>query len=261
MKKIIPATLILLSGSLSHAALIAHYNGEEAASPIVDQAGGQTAAATDTGHIYSTAGPPGFGNSIGLNGNGSWQLSAGDSAELNLANNFTVAAWVYIDSATQAGKTGVSANNHRIIGDDAAWDADGWSFGVTNGIMRFTRNGIIDADDGSGTAIPLDQWVHLAATPTSTGIDFYLNGSLTGSNANGANNNTGLGNNGVMDPYAIGRSYGNGQEQWVPGQLDEIRGDDTVLTQSEIAGLMIPEPGSAALLGLGVLGFLARRRR
>ncbi|MDA7917974.1 LamG domain-containing protein, partial [bacterium] len=160
-------------------------------------------------------------------------------------------------------KPQAAGNNHRIIGDDVAWDGDGWSFGVTSGIMRFTRNGIIDADDPSGTAIPTGQWVHIAATPTSTGINFYLNGVLTGTNANGSDNNTGLGNNGVADVYGIGRSYGNAQDQFFPGLIDEIRVYDTVLTQSEIANLAtaVPEPSAGLLIGLAGLAAAMRRRR
>lgn len=245
----------------SHAALIAHYNMEDSGSPLTDQVGGQTAVAADSGHAYGVAGPAGFGNAVSLSGNGSWQISAADSQEIDLANNFTVASWVYLDSAILASKTGLNSNVNRIIGDDVAWDRDGWSFGVFNSTMRFTKNGVIDADDPSGTPVPVDQWVHLAATiDSTTGITFYLNGVATGTNGNTANNFTGVGNNGVDDPYGIGRSYGNGQAQWFPGSLDEIRVYDNVLSASEISALTIPEP-SSLLLGFLGLGFVLKRRR
>jgi len=252
--------LTALIGQAS-ATLIAHYDMEQASSPLIDQAGGEQAAAVDAGHLYGAAGPAGFGNAVGLNANGSWQLSVADSAELNLANNFTVAGWINIDSSIT--KTGPGNTNHRIIGDDSAWDADGWSFGVTNGIMRFTRNGIVDADDPSATPVPTDQWVHIAATPTDTGINFYLNGFLAGIHANGTDNNTGQGNNGVADPYGVGRSYGNGEDQYFPGLIDEIRVYDTVLTQPEIQALTrpIPEPSTGILVGLAGLALGLRRRR
>lgn len=257
IRNILP--LLGMVGS-SQASLVAYYSMEDSGSPLTDQVGGQTASAVDVGQSYGVSGPAGFGNAVSLSGNGSWQLSVADSAEINLANNFTVAGWVNIDSALV--KTGANSLNNRILGDDSAWDGDGWSFGVTNGIMRFTRNGVVDADDPTATAVPSDQWVHIAATPTSTGINFYLNGVLTGTHASGADNNTGLGNNGVADPYAIGRAYGNGEGQYFGGMIDEIRVYDNVLTQPEIAALAaVPEPSTGMLIGLVGLATGLRRRR
>ena len=113
-----PFLALLLSAIGAPAAMIAHYDMEQAGSPLVDQAGGQTAAAVDSGHQYSVTGPAGFGNAAGLNANGSWQLSVADSAELNLANDFTVAAWVYRDSTVIASKPpngpGVNSNNDEV---------------------------------------------------------------------------------------------------------------------------------------------------
>ena len=255
--------IISLTGLIGQASatLVAYYNMEQGSSPLIDQVGGEIASAVDSGHQYGAAGPAGFGNAVGLNANGGWQLSVADSAALNLANNFTVAGWINIDSAIV--KSQPAADNHRILGDDSAWDGDGWAFGVTGGVMRFTRNGIVDADDPSGTAVPTDSWVHIAATPTSTGITFYLTGVLTGTNGNGADNNTGLGNNGLEDPYGVGRAYGNAQDQYFPGLLDEVRVYDSVLTQPEIAALMtaVPEPSTGLLIGLAGLAVGLRRRR
>lgn len=260
-KQLILSIFFTCATGQAPAALIFHYDMEETTSPLINQSGGEEAIAVGSGHQYGIPGPAGWGNAVGLNDNGSWQLSPTDSVKLDLANNFTVAGWIYIDSAIV--KTGLNTNNHRLIGDDAAWDRDGWAFGVTDGIMRFTRNGITDANDPSAAPVPTDEWVHIAATPTSSGINFYLNGLLTGTNPNGSNNFTGLGNNGVRDPFAIGRSYGDGEAQWFAGALDEIRVYDTVLTQSEIANLAttIPEPSSSLLIALFGLTVALRHRR
>jgi hypothetical protein len=262
-KQLIAISLGAVSTVASQASLVAHYNMEQGSTPLVDQAGGQTADALGSGHSYAVGGPAGFGTAVALTGNGSWQISAANSQELNLANNFTVASWIYLDSATIAGKTGTNNLLNRIIGDDAAWDADGWSFGVFNdGRVRFTKNGVIDADIGTVGAVSTNTWVHLAATISSTtGTTVYVNGAPIGSNANLANLNTGLGNNGVLDPFAIGRSYGGAEAQWFAGRLDEVRVYDTVLSQSEIQGLMVPEPSAALLASLASLGFAFRRRR
>lgn len=245
-----------LAGLISQApaALISHFNMEQASSPLVDQVGGELATAVDSGHQYGVPGPS--GNAVGLNANGSWQLSLADSAPLNaLQNNFTVTAWIYIDSSIT--KTGGNSNNYRVIGDDVAWDGDAWSFGVRDNTLLFTKNGVVDAFSNGGATVPSDQWVHIAATITSTsGLTFYLNGSVDGTNGNTANNNVG------DDIFGIGRSYGNGEGQYLAGALDEVRVYDNVLSEAEIAALAsIPEPSTGILIGLAALATGLRRRR
>ncbi len=237
-KTILILTMLLcvaIAGSVQ-AGLIAHYNMEESAGPITDQVGGETAEQVDSGHIYSVAGPNGWGKAVGLDANGAWQLDATESAELwNLTNDFSVAAWVYLDSSIA--KTGTFNDNDRIIGDDVAWDGDAWSFGIRGGVILFTKNGVIDAM--SGVAVPTDRWVHLAAVLSSAvGIEFYLDGVLVNTNDNKSNCNVG------DDIFGIGRSYGIGQEQWFPGSIDEVRVYDEVLTDAEIKEL------ASAVIGL-----------
>lgn len=245
--------ICMITAGFAHGEMIVHYNMEDSASPLTDQVGGETADAVDAGQVYGVAGPSGFGNAVGLTGNGAWQLDVDESAELNnLTNDFTVAAWVNLDSSLLATKEGPNANNNRIIGDDVAWDGDAWSFGVRNGTLIFTKNGIVDAH--SSVAVAADQWVHVAAVVSSTaGIDFYLDGALAGNHGNTANNNVG------DDLFGIGRSYGNGEAQWFAGNLDEIRVYDEILDADAIALLAVPEPVTLTLFALG--GILIRKRR
>jgi hypothetical protein len=254
--KISPIILSLaaVAGQAS-GALITHYTMEETSSPIIDQIGGGVATAVDTGHQYGVAGPAGFGNAAGLNTNGSWQLSPTDSAQLSaLTNDFTVAAWIYIDSSIT--KAGANSNNNRIIGDDVAWDGDAWSFGVRDNALLLTKNGVVDAFSSGGASVPNDQWVHVAVTASSAnGLNFYLNGALDGTNGNTANNNVG------DDIFAIGRSYGIGEGQYFAGSLDEIRVYDSVLSGAEISALAVPEPSTGLLAALAGLALGLRRSR
>jgi hypothetical protein len=243
----------LVIGALAlptQATLIAHYNMEQSSSPIIDQVGGETAEATGIGHAYSVPGPTGWGDAAGLSANGSWQLDTTESAGLRaLANDITVAAWVNIEDGRFGKAYGFEGNDRfdRIIGDDAEWDADGWAFGIENQDattderrLLFTKNGVADVYSASTLTITEGTWIHLAATVSSTtGVSFYINGTLLGTNGNTANIITTNGHNGLPDPYGIGRAYGSGAngQQWFAGDIDEVRVYDTVLTQPEIAAL------------------------
>lgn len=215
---------------------------DSTASPLVDAIGSRPASAVDTGHLYEVPGPPGFGNAVGLDNNGSWQFSPTDSAVMReLANDFSVAVWVYLDSDLIAVKAGINPQYNRVVGDDEAWDADGWSMGVWNdGRVRFTKNGIIDIDLGQAGAVPTDEWAHLAATVSSTeGCKLFVNGVPVGSHPNTTGCNTGPGRNGNLDVWALGRSYGIDQAQWFAGRMDELHVFSHVLTEGEVADLMV----------------------
>jgi len=243
MKAIILNPLLTFSLLASiQAEEVLYFSMEDSSSPLIDAIGNLEASAVDTGHIYEADGPPGFGKAIGLTDNGSWQLSQSDSAVMrDLANDFSVAVWVNLDSTLAGTKTGANSALNRVVGDDEAWDADGWAMGVWNdGRVRFTKNGIIDIDLGNAGAVPFGEWAHIAATVSSTeGSKLFVNGVPVGSNANTVDCNTGLGQNGILDIWGIGRTYGLGEAQWFAGQMDELRVFNHVLTEGEIADLMV----------------------
>lgn len=252
--RVIPLALAAFAAPAS-GTLIAHYNMEQSSSPLVDQVGGGLAGAVDLGHQYDLPGPAGFGNAVGLNDSGAWQLNASDSAPLNaLLNDFSVAAWVFLDSSIT--KTGTNISNYRVIGDDVAWDGDAWSFGFRDGTLLFTKNGVVDAFSSGGANVPSDEWVHVAASVSSTnGITFYLNGAVDGTNPDTRNNIPG------DDVFGIGRSYGSGEDQYLAGRMDEVRVYDRVLTGNEVAALAVPEPSTGILVTLAGLAFALKRRR
>lgn len=133
---IVGASLI---AATSQAGLVAQYNMEQGTSPLVDQVGGQTAVQVGSGHVCNQTGSAGFGNAVGLtdnvSGNGARQLSAADRAELDFANNFTVAAFIYFDSSITK-TSGSNLPRNRIIGDEEPWDGDGWAFAYDHGVVN-----------------------------------------------------------------------------------------------------------------------------
>ena len=250
MKKCLFFLMVLFTAaSFAQADLIVHYNMEETSGAIVDQVGGETAEPVDAGHAYVRTGPATWGNAVGLTGNGSWQLDDAESAELyNLTNNFTVAAWVYKDSLIT--KSGANNSMSRVIGDDVGWDGDAWSFGIDSAtgsnVLFFTKNGVVDIR-ATSAVIPNNQWVHIAAVVSSaTGVEFYIDGQLAQTSGNTAAVKVG------NDVFGIGRGYGNGEGQYWPGNIDEVRVYNTPLTGTEIEALLVGPSDRAVLVAPAV---------
>ena len=241
---------VLMANGADAANLIARFSMEEAAAPLVDTVSGLLAEERAGGHVYSEPGPTGFGNAVGLSELGAWTLSVDDSAELrDLENDFTVAAWVFVDSVVGIDKPADGTGGvNRIMGDADNWDADGWAWGIHNdGRVLFTKNGIIDAWSLPGI-VELDEWTHVAVTVGfDDGITYYVNGNEEDNVPSFDDLNLSPGNNGVDDFWGIGQANTPTNEQWFAGLLDEVRVYSDLLTPEEIKSLLVPDPTTAAL--------------
>lgn len=106
----------------------------------------------------------------------------------------------------------------------------------------------------AGTAIPMDEWVHLAvvANPTGTNtwdVNMYVNYELK-TTASSVILTT------LTDGYRIG-----GSANPMVGRLDELRISDAALTTEQMLRVQaIPEPSMVALVFLGGLLFAYRHR-
>lgn len=211
----------------SQAGLIIHFDMEQSTAPLIDLVGGKIAVEVGAGHEYGL--PSYSGQAVNLTGNGSWQLSVAESTELNnLTNNFTVAAWVYLDSMIT--KTGQKTQANAIIGDDTPSDGNAWALCVRNSTLQFAKFGVFDAF--GSVAIPHDKWVHIAVVVSSvTGVELFLDGVHAETIAHTGNIKPG------DDAFAIGRIYSDGYSYWWPGRIDELRVYDTVLDSAAILQL------------------------
>ncbi len=131
-----------------------------------------------------------------------------------------------------------------------------------------TPTGTIRVTDANpnGAVFPNDHQYHqyaLSFSPGAVGNDasFYIDGILVATYATIAN--TAAGGN-----TRFGRQFLDGTE-FFAGSIDDVSVYDTALTAEEIAAIHragsmdneVSEPGSLALLGLGLLGLLCVRRR
>lgn len=130
---------------------------------------------------------------------------------------------------------------------------------------------------GSDPNGDLAPWYSMAAVSDGSTLSLYLRNltTLSGWNliaqtdltASGSANTalsagTGSGGDWAAGNFSVGRGLyagGHGDRAW--GYIDEVRLSDTALTVSQF--LMVPEPSSAALmgLGLGATAWLRRRQR
>ncbi|MEN6451633.1 MAG: LamG-like jellyroll fold domain-containing protein [Thermoguttaceae bacterium] len=223
---------------------ILHHAMEESAGPLVDRQGGHRAKGNGAGGLLYrqpgvtpgtygalSIGPGGTGFSAGLsNAACQWNLDTAGSARLNLVNNFTVMAWLYLPD-TPSGVV-------KFVGQSSVSPTRGWALGVREAAVgrgiHFSSNGI--GDFYSGVSIPWTggQWHHIAVSKSSAeGIKFYLDGRLVATdNRPTARDDCHL--LAANESYSLGRGNDYVKEPRNGRRIDEFRVYDTVLTREEI---------------------------
>jgi len=167
------------------------------------------------------------GNAVSLNGSdGHVSLPAGILVDIA---DFTIAAWVYWNAATNWARVfdfGANTNRYMMLA------ARGGS-----GVMRFaiTLNGS-DSEQGidSTAALPTGQWVHVAVTLSGNVGTLYVNGSVAGTNTAMAFAPFRLGGTGQN---WIGRSQFSA-DPYFNGKIDEFRIYRGALSAMQIVALM-----------------------
>ncbi len=219
---------------------------------------------------YSSSVSPvvGSGNSIYLPGSN--QAHAVDFTPLTPLNDVdfssgTVAAWINMESFASTG-------GNRIFTTRTGGGSDAFDFYIYNPIHA-TRGGYLELHAGNGTTgvqyntgasvfgnSQLGNWYFVAVTWDSDAdiMSFYVG------NEAGVLNHVHTINSGVnVDPAAHGSlRIGGGAfgGNVFNGLIDEFYLYNHALTANELAGLMVPEPASAALIAAGALLLMRRRR-
>jgi hypothetical protein len=178
---------------------------------------------TWTGTTANTA----FYNAAALSFNGtSHAVNVGSGASLaNLANNFSVAAWIRPQSLNGVRRMVSHARNNGN---------NGWGLGIRDGSLRFTTYGVRDYDTSTGI-LAAQQWVHVAAVMGSNNhVTFYVNGVAVQTVAGSAPGRV------ATSPMLLGASTpvnSTTQYEFFSGLMDEVRVYGRALTAAEIGVL------------------------
>ena len=189
--------------------------------------------------------PPASGSALFFDGQDDY-VRVEDDPSLDLANSFTIAAWIYLLDYAEWASVVTKGDKPNI--NNYAFHQSGPNdpiYGTEFGKLRFSGCNTPSAPlPESATTMSLGMWYFVAVTFDGSRITFYLNGTPDGSHAV-----TGpLCTN--DQPLYIGVDFPLTTEYW-HGAIDELRIWNVALAESQIRATMIgiqasPDP---ALVG------------
>ncbi|MFC4851873.1 LamG-like jellyroll fold domain-containing protein [Actinophytocola glycyrrhizae] len=159
---------------------------------------------------------------------------------IGIQDSFTVQAWAKLTRGDQVA-TVFGRDGSRMSGFVLQYrpESGRWVFGART---QDADGAPLSSAVSNQTAV-LNQWVHLTGTYDQPGqqLRLYVNGTLAGSHTQSALWT-------ATGPFTIGRSKVNGvAAEFFPGMIDEVRVDQGLVTEDEIArraGWPKPYPGT-----------------
>jgi hypothetical protein len=179
--------------------------------------------------------PPGANYGVSLDGNNDY-VSVQNHTSLKLTKVLTIEAWVNIPDYSR---------EHSIVDKSPGNNQPGmYSFTIQSGTgkLRLQRE-LFDGVDPqssyfgdykSASAVPVNQWVHVAVVWGSSSVQFYINGTLAGSTSISSADESWPYDNSVL----IGRTPAG---DYFKGVLDEVRIWGIARSQADIQAAMNAE--------------------
>jgi len=250
----------------SQAALVGYWDfNEGSGTTAIDSTtngnnGTLTAFNNDTPNLPEWA-PGKYGTGLKFDNHGTegGNVTIPDAVSLQISNTFTIAAWF--------NETSNSNYGHLFVTGDGGANGRSWLLQTDNGgdaAYFWSGGGNTEFNHSLGFQLPNggaapENWHHIAITYDGSTMKNYLDGTLIGSQ---------FGVSSALDTWGTLRLGGfNVAGSGFGGSLDDMvifNTDETANIASIMAGthteMMIPEPTSLALLVLGGLGLLRRRR-
>ena len=198
-----------------------------------DTGSGSAANGTVTGGTY-VSGRIGQASSL----SGSSQYVSFPSGFVSTLGNFSVATWVYLNSASNWSRIfdfGTGTSVYMFLSPQN---------GSTN-VVRFALttagNSSEQRIDGSA-ALPTGVWTHVVVTKSGNTGTLYVNGAVVGTNANMTLSPSSLGN---TNQNWIGRSQFSA-DPYLNGRVDDFRIYNRALSASEVSSLASSGSGSTS---------------
>lgn len=261
----------------ANAATVAYWGFEEGSGTVAGRVG--TAGANDdpingalgTDFTWNGDGAPGVGGSNSLNFTGG--IGRIESAYAGIGGSATRSVSLWVRTTTTGGGQSFVTWGDSQGGNGRKWHVR-MNDNVANGEINAVRTEIQGSFEIGSVSLIDGNWHHVASVYSAGGsfgsgqVMHYIDGILVANSGDGADTvavntvlfgDAGAGANAT--PVWIGARMQGAAVNAFTGDLDEIYIFDHALSLSEVQALAgIPEPSGVALLGIGAMLVLRRRR-
>ena len=254
--------LTLAAIAPAHAGLVALYNYDNAANLGLDSSGNGNNLVAAYGAPTSVAGK--YGSGLDLNANAALVSASGTLAGLPTGgSSYTIASWINPDTAGAGNAGGIVGwgsyfSNNQVVAFRMNTNTQLNNYWWANDLLV---NAPGDLTTGAGSS----GWHFVAATyDAATHLNaIYIDGAMI-------NSRYAYGLNATGTNFAVGKTVNS---EFFDGQLDNTAIFDLALSASQLGKIAandysefgvsakVPEPETLMLMGLGMMGLVASRRR